>query len=73
MRMFCIRIYQLLVCDAQNVAVQLKSGIRDHVFMCMFCIRISQLLVCDARDLAVQLKAEIRDHVFTCNSVYVYI
>ena len=52
MDMFWIRISELLVCDAQNLAVQLKSGIRDHVFMCMFCIRISELPVCDAHDFA---------------------
>ena len=34
--MFFIRIFQLLVCDARDFAVQLKAGIRDHVFMCSF-------------------------------------
>ena len=80
MCMFCIRISQLLVRDAHDLAVQLKSGTRDNVFMCMFGIRISQLLVwnahepvCDARARDVQLKSRIRNHVFSLCSVYVYL
>ena len=67
MCMFCMRLSQLHVCDARVFDVQLKSVIKDHVFMRFFLYTyMSQLAICDACVLHAQLSSGIKVHVFMC-------